>query len=443
VNVRALPLGLALSMIAACNCGPEPAPDGGTAGGSTAGGSTAGGSTAGGSTAGGSTAGGSTAGGSTAGGSTAGGSTAGGSTAGGSTAGGSTAGGSTAGGSTAGGSTAGGSTAGGSTAGGAATDAGPNIAFVTERTFTGALGGRDGGDAICMQDALDAGLPPNLYVAWLSTSTGAVVDRFGAARGWVRPDGKPVFDTLVDAISGRIQYPLSLTARGDDLGGRFVYTGAQADGGTSSFDCNGWTDGTNGRNAWSGSSHSSGGAFTAHTVDDCTNPQPIYCLGSQNVSSARAPQMPVRRAFVTPTRFLANGGLSGADALCAASKGTLPGTFRALLATTSASAASRFDGGLPWARVDDVPLTDAAGDMFTSPWNTGMSLDSSGVAVPPGTRVWVGATGFTALGTVSTTCNNWSALMGFGFSRDAHARITITAGSSCGASGVHLICLEE
>ncbi len=68
-----------------------------------------------------------------------------------------------------------------------------NVAFLTSVTYAGNLGGLDGADAICQKHANNAGLPANQYRAWLSTSDEDAAARIGSARGWVRPDGLPVF----------------------------------------------------------------------------------------------------------------------------------------------------------------------------------------------------------------------------------------------------------
>lgn len=94
----------------------------------------------------------------------------------------------------------------------------PNIAFVTSTTYNGDLGGLAGADQKCQALAEAAGLPANVYKAWLSTSNENAKDRLGSARGWVRKDGKPFADTVADIVSGKIFHPLRIDENGADTG---------------------------------------------------------------------------------------------------------------------------------------------------------------------------------------------------------------------------------
>ena len=89
--------------------------------------------------------------------------------------------------------------------------------FVTTTTHNGNLGGLAGADAICQARAQAGGLA-GTYRAWLSTSTASAFSRLGTASGWVRPDGKPVFDSRADLTTPRMFHPIRIDERGGDVG---------------------------------------------------------------------------------------------------------------------------------------------------------------------------------------------------------------------------------
>jgi hypothetical protein len=122
----------------------------------------------------------------------------------------------------------------------------PNIVFVTSVAYDGNLGGLAGADQKCQALAEAAGLPANTYRAWLSTASVNAIARLGAARGWVRVDGKPFADTKADILAGRLFHPIRVDESGNDdntPSGSSVWTGTGSDGAVdrSGDICNGWT----------------------------------------------------------------------------------------------------------------------------------------------------------------------------------------------------------
>ena len=134
---------------------------------------------------------------------------------------------------------------------------------------------------------------------------------------------------------------------------------------------------------------------------DCNMPTSIYCLGVDRVSVVTITAATGRKAFMSKANFDAATGIAGADTLCrteATAAGLAnAGTFKALLATTSASAASRFDeSGPPWVRVDGVQIApiDVRADGTYNDQQFGVA--------------YTGALAPRDVGTNGTTCNNWS-----------------------------------
>jgi hypothetical protein len=120
--------------------------------------------------------------------------------------------------------------------------------------------------------------------------------------------------------------------------------------------------------------------------------------------------VPGRIAFVSVGQILPNAGRAAADALCQteAVGAGLPGSFRALLATSTASAGSLLDTSMgPWVRVDGVPLADTAAAVVSgSPLRTRIVLGADG-SQPWGNLVW---TGGPEIGSAGLTCMDWSSV---------------------------------
>ncbi|HWO11983.1 MAG TPA: hypothetical protein VNN80_20960, partial [Polyangiaceae bacterium] len=125
-----------------------------------------------------------------------------------------------------------------------------NLAFVTSSNLPGNLGGAAQYDARCNALATASGV--NVaglegFIAMLSDSQSTFQERLGSARGWVRMDGRPVFDTIGDLLdNATIYYPVRFTERGIDSyaeSGRpgAVWTGTNFDGSAADFSCNDWT----------------------------------------------------------------------------------------------------------------------------------------------------------------------------------------------------------
>lgn len=322
----------------------------------------------------------------------------------------------------------------------------PNLVFVTStRHVAGGLGGLAGADAICEARAAEAGRP-GTYVAWLSTSSMDARDRLGTARGWVRFDGEPVADTAADVAAGRMFYPPLL----DDLGAVVVAytdcaaTATGASGALSGSSCADFTT-TSSESLACGKPATSTGSWTNGAAASCSSMLRLYCFGVDRVQPVTLPPPPSARrtAFLSQAIFDPGGGLAAADALCANEAAGLPGTFAALLATTTASAGSRFMLGTPWYRVDGAKFTDDFTKIY-APLNVtaaGAHLDT-----PP---VWSGAFDVGMVGTDASTCSNWTAFAGLavGYTGNASSSTTefflAAPTSACDLGAYRVYCLEQ
>ena len=150
-----------------------------------------------------------------------------------------------------------------------------------------------------------------------------------------------------------------------------------------------------------------------------------------------------------------------ADALCTseATAAGLPGTYRALLATTGTTAASRFStAGNPWARVDDVILAPTAAGFLGTPflgppryWQAALNVTAGGAYRQD--RIWAGGATLGTSGT-GTSCNGWSTVsatafgaVGIGWSSEVASAFANYAQSSgvttCDNTQSKLMCLQQ
>jgi hypothetical protein len=133
-------------------------------------------------------------------------------------------------------------------------------------------------------------------------------------------------------------------------------------------------------------------------------------------SSDAAPR--ANRAFVARDRVPANlGGLTGADATCAAAAAAagLDGMFIAVLSTSTTNAGDRLNGSRGWVRVDGTPIVDTADAMFhpmLQPYPTGelnpIAFDEYGHAIPSPLDVWTGTTSSGTYDVAFAACGDWT-----------------------------------
>jgi hypothetical protein len=290
----------------------------------------------------------------------------------------------------------------------------PNVIFVTSASYTGDLGGLSGADADCAAAAQLAGLT-GTFISYLSTSTTDASSRIASARGWVRTDGMPVADTAADLAAGSIWYPISLDENGNAVSPTTpgstpnAATGSTSQGAYySGQTCSDWTTSTGIYGSgvpWAGFS----GFQQFFSGESCDLSFHLYCLQvSQNVQVS-VNKVAGRYAFVQPWSP-SSAGISAADSACqsAATSACLPGSYLSLLATTSASAASRFSTtGSAWVRPDGVPVFSTAANLDTMTVIAPIVLTAGG-SYYGNYALWNGATSPTAVGTAATTCSNWT-----------------------------------
>jgi hypothetical protein len=147
------------------------------------------------------------------------------------------------------------------------------------------------------------------------------------------------------------------------------------------------------------------------------------------------------------------GGLASADQLCQneAAQAGLSGSFKALLASSTAGAASRFTvDSRPWVRPDGVTIASPGAALFEADYiNSAMYQSADGIDYS-NYGLWTGAVDPTTAGTQETTCNNWSdtseentAICGRAGFAAQWKFFAMDQSTSCSATHLHLYCLQE
>jgi hypothetical protein len=289
--------------------------------------------------------------------------------------------------------------------------------FVTSTTLAPGSGSTEGITRLDKECALraEAGKLPGKYAAWLSTSAKAAADRVGAG-GWVRVDGRPFAPDvrrLTDLSYLTVYYPPRIDEYGRDLGNNrtLVATGTTADGQPSGSLCEDYTKTTGALIAGDAASGSTAWTNYQNLAAGCGTAQHLYCFRTDLSAPSIAPptEIPGRYAFVTASAFPVGGGIAAADKACGmeAKDAGLAGTFLAFMATSTASALSRFEtDGLPWKRRDGVFVTLQPTDLVNNAPFAPIDAAVDG-KLYVSARVWTGAGNPNTPGTSASTCNDW------------------------------------
>jgi len=319
-----------------------------------------------------------------------------------------------------------------------------NIAFVTSSTQSAlSIASLAGADAICAMRATEAHLP-GTYVAILSDTTTTARQRLGSSRGWVRTDGKPLADRVDDLLGGKLIHPIDVDEQGASAAGG-VLTASNSDGSCYADACSNFT--TAASNTQWGDPQATASNWIANGVDSCGNNYRLYCAGVGGTTPLTFTPATGRKAFVTVQVFnVGSGGIGAADVLCGneASAAGLTGTFSALLATSGASASSRFNlAGAPWVRTDGVQLAATALGFMSG--NLDAPLNVTAVGTYTAGVVWTGGS-LTAPQAGNQTCGDWTtsgatASVGIAQFTGPNA-YSNTAGWGCGVPNL-IYCLEQ
>lgn len=173
------------------------------------------------------------------------------------------------------------------------TDAGcaacPKRVFVTENFLYPDFGGLVGADAVCQNEASNAGLC-GTWMAWLADDTGqSPATRFvRATSGYVRTDGVQVASSWADLTDGTLNAPINVTAARGTGSGTLVWTDVDTTGvagwptqTTNPGSCHNWASRASGSYAGAGSMDRTTSEWTASQILECSGVgtrYPLYCF---------------------------------------------------------------------------------------------------------------------------------------------------------------------
>ena len=292
------------------------------------------------------------------------------------------------------------------------------------------------------------------FMAFISSSNSNAFTRMGpTTRGWVRMDGKPVFDSRAAIQAGQIWHPINRNEFGEVVtSDYYVATGTNGNGTTAALTCQDWTAGA-GQFGGFGNVNNGPGAWTLENNFGCNSTLRLYCMGK------------TKTAVLTPTPFtgtakylfvsnatVASNNVAGPaefDAICNAEKPVGSGTFKALLALTDSAASSLVSETTNYVTIQrlligtGVEITSAS--FFAN--GAGMWQHSDFSFPNPSTfaRVYTGSASPVSIGSPETTCNDWGSTAGngtYGFYQLPGSRWWSFNVQTCNMPA-HVHCIEQ
>jgi hypothetical protein len=290
-----------------------------------------------------------------------------------------------------------------------------NKVFVTSTTHAANFGSASAGDTVCQNIATAAGLT-GTFVAWLSDANSSAVTRLGNARGFVRIDGQPFADRVSDMTAGTIWHPLRIDEHGtpidDAATTTTVWTGTNRDGTVGTDTCLNWTSVVSADTGVSGRTEGGPVSWTDRTNGDCSATRRLYCFQT-DFSAVLAPNPTSGKIAFYSTNGLTpapGAGIAAADTVCTneATAAGLAGTYKALIATSTASAISRFAAASTsiYVRPDGVIIASGATLALGDSLASGIWQHADGT-YGANSNAWTGATSPSVAGTSASTCGDW------------------------------------
>lgn len=325
-----------------------------------------------------------------------------------------------------------------------------NKVFVTSTThFSDAIGGVTGADAICAARAATAGLP-GTFVAWFSDSSANAAARLGSARGFIRLDGAPFADEFSDLAGfGQIFNPLNVNETNKLATGTVtVWTGTTRTGVVDQSTCLNWTSRDAGQGGGTGRVQGGPISWTARSTSGCDSARRLFCFQTDHTTPLVVTPAVGKRAFLSVGNFTPGAGIDAADQICTAEAlaAGMPGTYKALLATTTTAAVARFPLAPLYVRPDGIAVGTGAQLAGGEGLMSGIWQNAFGT-YGNNNPAWTGAATPSAVGTAGSTCNDWtstasnSGIGGATTLADATWWSSFTNGSCTQAFKVY--CLQE
>lgn len=159
------------------------------------------------------------------------------------------------------------------------------VFVTTTASYTGNLGGLNGADQKCVDEANtssarlcgSADCPTGSWKAWLSTGTINARDRLTDSE-YRRLDGTIIANDKVDLTNGNIANPINIQPDGTSLSGfNGVWTGTNGSGLLSIGHCNNWTINDSSNTGW-GSTERTNNSWTDIGTTSCSSSHRLYCF---------------------------------------------------------------------------------------------------------------------------------------------------------------------
>jgi hypothetical protein len=292
-----------------------------------------------------------------------------------------------------------------------------NVAFVTSQPVTSAdiSNGLAGLDSACQRFATAAGRTET-FIALASSSNIDAIDRFAGSRGWVRTDGIPLADTVAGMFTQNTMLsPFDVDETGPALPNQFndVYTGTGIDGRVTE-NCTDWTGTGNVRGGdpqFGPAPNTASSGFNSSGAYSCTgSPGRLYCMETGKSVDLTGRMAPATSRIIFIANPPAAAGLAGLDAQCTtdAQAVGLPGTYRTVVSTTTATAASRFvQDSRPIYRVDGSQVAVDAAHLFDNSKLMSFVNQMANGTYLPARDLRTGGDPL-AVGSVTSTCSDWA-----------------------------------
>jgi hypothetical protein len=280
-----------------------------------------------------------------------------------------------------------------------------------------------------------------------------VPTRLGNAQGWVRMDGKPWANTPASVFtSNQVWNPILFDENGQitiSATSMWVMTGTKADGTPSANNCADWTNAASSLLVTGGylaSGPAGYGAF--NTGCGLSTGLRVICMGTTKTAPV-APTITAGRKIWTSAAIFAPNLVTTPDSVCQAERPSGVTTAAALIAYTGRPGSSVLDPVTSYVRPDGTLVGTGAqmisasvsGLLESGPWQR-----ADGTYDPNLFFTWTGSVDLSTIGTVGSTCNNWtdpSTVTGTIGAPSEVDSLWWDGGANNGCGGMqHLICVQ-
>jgi hypothetical protein len=298
-----------------------------------------------------------------------------------------------------------------------------NLIFYSSTEHAADAGSATKYDQICNTLASNAGInnaSKNGYVAWVSDANSLATQRVfhsPTIQGWVRMDGR-VFAVNRNELLSKdgVVNPVAFDENGL-MDNKRIFTGTNNDGTLNpELNCKNWTSNSPNDSILGGTAQSGPRSWSAGWYGpSCATGLGVLCLGNTSSSPVTLTMTAGKKIWTTAKPFFPGSGITPDD-WCVRNIPAGVSEVKALVARTNSAAASVLSASTIYVRLDGQRVGTGAALIKTGNYNvadsyleTGIWQDNLGAYTTTSLgRVWTGAPTIDAVGTVESTCGNWS-----------------------------------